>query len=369
MTNLPYHDNINEIDEQRTLFQSERYSLKIELFERVHGLDILRKIIYTLTIIIMLVPTAGCRYFKISSDTDTKKGFYVVGTTLIDGNGNEFIMRGVNHPYTWFKNMTDLAFDGIAKTGSNTIRIVLSNGEKWQKDDLDSINSLIDKCKENNLVAVLEVHDATGEDNVESLNAAVDYWIEMKDALIGNEAYVILNIANEWFGSWQGEQWRDGYISAIETIRDAGIENTIMVDAAGWGQYPKSIFDYGGEVLAADNLGNTMFSIHMYEYAGGDAKTVKDNIDNVLAESLCLVIGEFGGEHTSGDVDEDTIMSYCNELGVGYIGWSWKGNNSELDYLDISHDWGGENLSPWGKRLVDGENGIKETSEICSIFD
>ena len=308
----------------------------------------------------MLVPLAGCRNFKIGRETVTKKGFTVVGTTLIDGNGNEFIMRGINHPHTWFKNMSDIAFEGIANTGSNTIRLVLSNGEKWQKDDLDSINSLIDKCKEYNLIAVVEVHDATGANDVESLDAAVDYWIEMKDALVGNEAYVILNIANEWYGSWNSEQWRDGYVKAIETIRDAGIVNTIMVDAAGWGQYPKSIFDYGSEVLAADELSNTMFSVHMYEYAGGDAKTVKNNIDNVLDEDLCLVIGEFGGEHTSGDVDEDTIMSYCEERSVGYIGWSWKGNNAELDYLDISNDWAGEDLSPWGEILVDGDNGIRK---------
>lgn len=316
----------------------------------------------------MLVPLAGCRYFKTNRDTSTKKGFHIVGTTLIDANGKEFIMRGINHPYTWFKDMSNVAFEGIANTGSNTIRIVLSNGQKWQKDDFDSIVALIDKCKEYELIAVVEVHDATGSDDEESLNAAVDYWIEMKDALIGNEAYVILNIANEWYGSWHGEQWRDGYISAVKTIRDAGIANTIMVDAAGWGQYPKSVFDYGRDVLAADELSNTMFSIHMYEYAGGDSKTVKNNIRNVLDEDLCLVIGEFGGEHTGGDVDEETIMRYCEERGVGYIGWSWKGNNSELDYLDISNDWAGEDLSPWGETLVNGDNGIKETSKICSVF-
>lgn len=89
-----------------------------------------------------------------------------------------------------------------------------------------------------------------------------------------------------------------------------------MVDAAGWGQYPKSIFDYGTQVFDADPLKNTMFSIHMYEYAGGNAETVKSNIDNVLNKNLALIIGEFGIKHTNGDVDEATIMSYAQQKGV-----------------------------------------------------
>ena len=39
---------------------------------------------------------------------------------------------------------------------------------------------------------------------------------------------------------------------------------------------------------------NTVFSIHMYEYAGKDAATVKANMENVLNKGLALIIGEFG---------------------------------------------------------------------------
>ncbi|MFR5051525.1 MAG: hypothetical protein ACLTCP_09510 [Ruminococcus bicirculans (ex Wegman et al. 2014)] len=33
------------------------------------------------------------------------------------------------------------------------------------------------------------------------------------------------------------------------------------------------------------------------------------NIDNALNVSVPVVIGEFGGQHTNGDVDEATIMT------------------------------------------------------------
>lgn len=49
----------------------------------------------------------------------------------------------------------------------------------------------------------------------------------------------------------------------------------LMVDCAGWGQYPDSIKYNGKEVFNADSQRNTVFSIHMYEYAGGDSTTVK----------------------------------------------------------------------------------------------
>ena len=43
-------------------------------------------------------------------------GFKVDGTKLIDGYGEEFVMRGVNHAYTWFKSDTDTAPSCISST-------------------------------------------------------------------------------------------------------------------------------------------------------------------------------------------------------------------------------------------------------------
>ncbi|WP_410772140.1 fibronectin type III domain-containing protein [Fontibacillus sp. BL9] len=296
-------------------------------------------------------------------------GFYINGTTLYDANGNPFVMRGVNHAHTWYKDQLSVAIPAIAKTGANTVRIVLSDGQQWSKDSLSSIQDIITLCEQNKLIVVLEVHDGTGSDSKAVLDNIANYWIEMKSALIGKEKTVILNIANEWYGTWNGEDWAKGYTSVIPKLRQAGIKNTIMVDGAGWGQYPQSIFDYGQQVFNSDPLKNTMFSIHMYEYAGGNAATVKSNIDNVLNKNLALVIGEFGIKHTNGDVDEATIMSYSQDKGVGYLGWSWKGNGPGLEYLDMSTDWAGTRYTEQGNAIIQGPKGIKATSIISSVFN
>lgn len=295
-------------------------------------------------------------------------GFYVEGQTLYEANGQPFVMRGINVAHTWYKDQTTSSIKGVAATGANTVRIVLANGQQWNKDSLADVKKIIQTCKDNQLVAILEVHDATGSDSIDALNKAVDYWLEIKEALIGNEKYVILNVANEWAGAWDSANWKNGYVQALPKLRAAGIKNTIMVDAAGWGQYPQSIADYGTTVLQADSLKNTMFSIHMYEYAGGNATTVKQNIDSVLNKNLAVVIGEFGAEHTNGDVDEETIMNYSQEKKVGYLGWSWKGNSSELDYLDIAATFDGTSYTPWGNTLIYHQNGIKATSKKATIF-
>lgn len=303
------------------------------------------------------------------SDFDGK-GFYVDGTKLYDANGNEFVFRGINHSHTWFRDQDDVALEAIAATGANSVRLVLSNGGQWTKETKEEIAALVDKCKELKMVVILEVHDATGYDDTASLEAIADFWIEMKDVLIGNEAYVILNIANEWIGQWQSGTWAKGYKSVIPRIREAGITNLIMVDSAGWGQYAKCIKDKGMEVFESDPLKNTMFSVHMYGSAGGSAGKIEENLTYALAQDLCICVGEFGYTHSDGDVDEEFLMQYCCDNGIGYLGWSWKGNGGGVEYLDIATEWDGSVLSSdWGENLINGENGIRKTSKICSVFE
>ncbi|MDE6149108.1 MAG: glycoside hydrolase family 5 protein, partial [Ruminococcus sp.] len=258
---------------------------------------------------------------------------------------------------------------GAAARGANVVRIVCADGLEWNKTSLSQLNNIINWCKNNKVICILEVHDGTGSNDVSVLNSAVNYWIEMKSALQGNEKYVILNIANEWFGAWnRASEWAEGYKSAIKSIRNAGINNMIMVDAAGYGQWPSSIFQKGTEVFNADPNKNTVFSIHMYQDAGGSSYTVKSNIDQALALNIPVVIGEFADDHYGSNVDEQTIMSYCTEKNVGYLGWSWKGNGSGLETLDIANDWSGSSLSTWGDKLFNGTYGITKTSKTCSIY-
>ncbi|NCU27109.1 glycoside hydrolase family 5 protein [Candidatus Nomurabacteria bacterium] len=267
------------------------------------------------------------------------------------------------------------AIPAIAAAGANTVRLVLNNGTSpdfgYHKSTAENVRNALAKCEENELIAVLEVHDATGKNDTASLVNATNYWIEIKDELIGKEDKVIINIANEWYASTTNlSVWRNAYITAVTSLRNAGLEHVLMIDAAGWGQYSQSIRDHGAAILNSDPLGNTMFSIHMYENSGGSSAAVMSNIDMVLGQGLALAIGEFGYYHNGYPVAYQTIMDYCEQKGVGWLAWSWKGNSGGVEYLDLALEWDGSVLSSnWGDKVVNGTNGLKDTSVRCSVFE
>ena len=98
----------------------------------------------------------------------------------------------------------DLA--AIAATGSNTVRLVLSTGGQWPRVTGPQVAQLIQWCKDNRLIAVLEVHDSTGwseQSTAVPISNATAYWTsaDIRAAINGQENFVIINIANEPFGN------------------------------------------------------------------------------------------------------------------------------------------------------------------------
>jgi sugar phosphate isomerase/epimerase len=305
--------------------------------------------------------------------TPTSTGFHISGTQLLDANGNNFIMRGVNYSYAWQHGDCSIAQSVISaakRQKANCIRINLSDGGTFEKTSAAELTRLIQLCKNYNLIAVFNTHDETGSTNTQDLERAVAYWKEMKEILNANTAYVIVNVSNEWYGPWESDPWAAGYVTAIKELRDAGIKNTLLIDCAGYGQYPQSIVDKGSTVLAADADKNTLFSIHMYEYAAPDATPDKVNtaIDGALGIGAPVVIGEFGYAHSGNKIAYQRIMDYCKEKGVGYMGWSWTGNDAANAELDMFADYTDSNIKENGKLIINGTNGIAATSAECSVF-
>lgn len=314
-----------------------------------------------------LIITIGVGGVPGSSVDAFAAGFSISNGKLIDANGNEFVMRGINEAHNWYQSMDEVSLKAIANTGANTVRIVLGDGQQFSKDNIDKVKNLISLCEQNKLVAILEVHDITGKNSIDQLVNTAKYWIEIKDALKGHEDTVILNVANEWYGSWETDTWAQGYEKVIPMLRDAGIDNTIMVDCAGYGQYPKSVHEKGMDVFKSDEDANTMFSIHFYEYAGGNADQVKSALDGVRNQGLPVCVGEFGYKHVNGDVDEDTIVNYCQEQGIGWLAWSWYGNSGGVEYLDLVTSPDGSAYTEWGDILFNKLKGMS-TSKVCSVY-
>jgi mannan endo-1,4-beta-mannosidase len=292
-------------------------------------------------------------------------GFHVQGDRLLDGRGNPFVMRGVNHGHAWFPEQLRTALPAIAARGANTVRMVLATGGQWTRTSGREITEILDVCRECGLVAVLEVHDGTGwpeKPEARPLSEMVDYWLspDVFAALHGREAEVVVNLANEPFGNGvSARTYVTENVISIRRLRAGGYRHTLMVDGANWGQDWEGIMRHGApEILAADPLANLVFSVHMYEHYGTEEK-VRAYLDTFHG-CFPLVVGEFAADHgANGDVDEEAILKWTHLNGQGCLGWSWKGNAAPLEGLDIALSWDGE-LSPWGKTLVESEYGLRQ---------
>ncbi|MFF9624809.1 cellulase family glycosylhydrolase [Streptomyces griseosporeus] len=297
-------------------------------------------------------------------------GLRVSNGRIYEANGNEFVMRGVNHAHAWYPDRTSSIAD-IAAKKANTVRIVLSSGDRWTKTSSSTVSSLISQCKASKVICVLEVHDTTGygEDSAAaSLDKAANYWIGIKSALAGQENYVIVNIGNEPFGNSGYSAWTQDTKKAIVKLRDAGIHNMLMVDAPNWGQdWSHTMRDNAASVFASDRDRNTVFSIHMYGVYDTAAE-VQAYLNYFVNNKLPIVVGEFGNQHSDGNPDEDAIMAQAQSLRVGYLGWSWSGNGGGVEYLDLVSNFNANSLTTWGQRLFNGANGITSTSKAASVY-
>ncbi|MFE7434089.1 cellulase family glycosylhydrolase [Streptomyces tendae] len=296
-------------------------------------------------------------------------GLHIAEGRLLEGNGKDFVMRGVNHAHTWYPGETQSLAD-VKALGANSVRVVLSDGYRWSENGPEDVAAVIERCKANRLICVLEVHDTTGygEDAAAgTLDHAADYWIGLKDVLAGQEDYVVVNIGNEPWGNTDPAGWTEPTVAAVKKLRAAGLQHTIMVDAPNWGQ------DWQGVMRAearsvhdADPTGNLIFSIHMYSVYD-TAQEITDYLNAFVDAKLPILIGEFGGPADQyGDPDEDTMMAAAEQLGLGYLAWSWSGNTDPI--LDLALDFDPGRLSDWGERIFHGADGIAQTSKEATVY-
>jgi mannan endo-1,4-beta-mannosidase len=295
-------------------------------------------------------------------------GLHVSGRNIVEANGSTFIMRGVSHEHTWFTNQTG-SFANIKALGANTVRVVLSGG-RWTANSASDVANVVSLCKANKLICVLEDHDTTGfgEDGAAfTLDQAVNYWISLKSVLTGQENYIVINIGNEPIGNTNPAQWTSATTAAIQKMRANGFEHLLMVDAPNWGQdWTFVMRDNAQTVLDADSQHNTVLSIHMYAVFN-TASSITSYLDTFQSKGWPLVIGEFGWQFDSSQVDDQTLMSQAVSRGIGYLGWSWAGNNDPI--LDMVTNWDPSQLTTWGQRVFNGANGIRATAKQATIYN
>jgi hypothetical protein len=297
--------------------------------------------------------------------TKVADGFYTEGGRLFDAYGNDFVIRGVNNAHAWYDGYAEYrawgALDNIASYGTNTVRVV------WETTgETILLADILYRIVELQMIPMVELHDVTGARDSALLMQMAEYLVreDVKEVLQNFREYLLINIANEWSG---GEEYAATYQSAIELIRGNGINHTLVIDANGYGQAAQTIFDNADALLAADPEHNLLFSVHMYTNYSTPTQ-VDAALNQAVDLSIPLIVGEFGPELSGTDVAWEQILATCTGLGLGYIPWSWTGNDEATAHLDMAEDWEGP-LTAWGEDVLNGPNGIAETAQRASIFE
>ena len=297
--------------------------------------------------------------------------FKISGSTLLDANGNAFVIRGINDPFAWHYERSLKDLKRLAEMNVNCIRIV------WEtKDKVAMLEKVIKKCIALKMIPMVELHDATGDTTAEKLLEVAEYYTRpaVMKVLQSNKKYLLINIANEWGDHHtRAKFWEESYEKTITALRKAGYKTTLVIDAPGWGQNIDAIYEYGKELLESDPEKNILFSVHMY-YSWNDPKKIEKELQKAHDLSIPLLVGEFGYNFDKGFnnlkcmVDHTVILRKCNELQIGYIPWMWTGNNKDNAWLDMAEFRGKGELTWWGRQIIESEYGIRKTAGRATVF-
>lgn len=313
-------------------------------------------------------------------------------------------MRGVNYPLINQGNISlsnaasyQFYIDEVAKTGANTIRIPwYTNEQNWRDIPASGgtagtvngyvvnghLSNIIAYCITKGMTPILSIHDdsfTTCKTGWTHFNTAVmNFWNSQAvlNLIETNKAHIIINLANEFdYVRWTGNQttalntYRTNYNAAIATIRNAGVNVPIMIDAPDCGQSSTELLSFAESMNLADTRQNLIFSSHTYW--GGYASTlaqVQTKLNEAQNTNVCFVLGEVAknqDNNSCGDLDLSTlypmILTEACSRNIGWLTWSFNLDCSPA--RQMTTDGLFANLTTFGNDIVFNPNyGLKSTN-------
>ena len=293
----------------------------------------------------------------------------VQNNQLLDSKGNVVLFRAVNVPVYQSGYADDLVAvaNAVKSSGANAVRLTwwgnaANTGAAPTFYTLTNLDTAIQTYANLGILPIIELHDVTCwvavgltgggspcNDTTIFANRITSFWTSPSVvALIKkHQNHLIVDLANEWGSISAGTLSADeanftgNYVSAISAIRTAwsngGVGNLpLMVDAPNGGTNVAAFTDpsatagktNGQLILAADPLGNTIFSVHSY-WAAVDGIT-HANIDSYMSlianSNQSFVLGEVGAFADgvcANTVDHQYVLNAAYTQNLGTFAWAW----------------------------------------------
>ena len=305
----------------------------------------------------------------------------VAGRFLQTTTGTKLILRGIDLPLLddWDFPGSDY-LDAVAQSKANAVRI------QWYANypdpsrkpyPLSALDGFLHRCAAAGMVPILMLADLTCASDTSQLNGTLVAWWTRPDvvAVLQKHAkYLILNIGNEvGYYHWAGDSaevlatYISDYTKAIASIRAAGLNVPLMIDATDCGQSLDVFLKAGKQLIDADPRHNVLLSAHAY-WAGYRGL---DWIDPCVTAALPILFGEMSniqdgdteGSYYSLDATSNnpypkapngftyqSLLAAAFHHEIGWLAWSW-GPDKCAD-RQLSKDGTFASLTPWGKDFI-----------------
>jgi len=339
----------------------------------------------------------------------------VIGKDLTAINGESIVLRGVNYP---FINQGDISLDDaagyqhyideVAATGANAVRIPwYTSGQNWRDipgpqtngtpGTVDGyvtnghLSNIIAYCISKQLVPILSIHDddyITCKDNWAYFNSTVmDFWTsqEVLNLIETNRSQLIINLANEFdYVRWGGNQaselntFKTNYLAAVSTLRNAGVNVPIMIDAPDCGQSSTELLSVAEEMNTADSRHNLIFSSHAYWYGYANSLSqVQTKLNEAAATNVCFVLGEVATNQDGDNPGEcgfynlatlyPQILTEACSRNIGWLAWTFNFDCSSDRQMSATSS--SSNLGVFGNDIVFNTNyGLKSTNGCGAVL-
>ena len=321
----------------------------------------------------------------------------VVGKNLTKIGGQNITLRGVNYPLIdegviSLSNASSYKFyiDEVAKTGANAVRLPwYTNGVHWRDVQTPGtlsgyinnghLSNIISYCITKGMIPILEIHDLTCTDDWAGFNSTImNFWTSpgILNVINANKSKLIINIANE-FGkvSWSNNPataintFKTNYNNAVLTLRNAGINVPLMIDAPDCGTSSTDLLSIALSMNNSDPRHNLIFSAHTYW--GDSANTlaqVQIKLNEAQNTNVCFVLGEVAknqDDTSCGSMDLSMlypqILTEACSRNIGWLAWTFDQDCSPARQLTTNGIF--SNLTAFGNDIVYNTTyGLKSTA-------
>ncbi|MES2825141.1 MAG: cellulose binding domain-containing protein [Pseudomonadota bacterium] len=303
---------------------------------------------------------------------------------VLDPNGQPFIFRGITVNHTAAPDKAVQAIKDAAAAGANAVQVEIAANVYNQAPTItpEQLSSVIQACKNNKVVCVLEPNDVAGYPNAmgaASPDQTLGFWgYQGRQALAGQQDYVIIGMGNQALDnipageySARMRSYLGHYISDLPGF-------LIMIDGSGWGQDASKEM----QAFAAQNTyfaRSVIYSVEMSNTTYASPESVRDYIATFAQTGSSLVIGSFAPTpyyhpHSpqpiytiAVELPAASVMEYAEQYGAGYFAWNWSGGTNPG--LNLTTNWDATALTHWGELALNGVNGIKATAKRATHFN